>query len=203
MKTHRILLIISIFTLSAFSLLLSSCKEDEPPAKPKLSFDKTSITVNEADKEIEVKIKLDKPTSERFYITYELDGTATDKVTAGPNSAYDYEIKDDYLEAKIDKDDTTAIIKIQLYSDFEIEDKETILISIKSVDSENIEITREDDIKITITQEDGLLVVLEWPAQTATAKADMDLLLRVGANTSTWDRVFNGSVQLRIIGNFY
>lgn len=194
MKTYRTLLVISIFTLSAFCLLLSSCKDDVPPAKPKLSFDKSSMTVNEADGEIEVKIKLDKPTSERFYITYELDGTATDKVNAGSGS-YDYEIKEDYLEAKIDKDDTVAIIKINLYSDIELEDPETIQISIKSVDSENIEITREDDIKITITQEDGLIVVLAWPAQTATAKADMDLLLRVGATTSAWDGVINGSVQ--------
>ena len=194
MRTYRSLLVIFSFTLSLFSLMLFSCKEDEPPTKPKLSFDKSSMTVNEADGEIEVKIKLDKPTSERFFITYELDGTATDKVNAGSN-AYDYEITDDYLEAKIDKDDTVANIKIKLSSDFEIEDPETILISIKSVDSENIEITREDDIKITINQEDGIVAVLAWPAQTATGKADMDLVLRAGASTSTWDGILNGSIQ--------
>ena len=164
MRSYRVFLIISVFLLSAVSLLLSSCKDDVPPAKPKLSFDKSSMTVNEADGEIKVKIKLDKPTSERFFITYELDGTATDKVKAGSNAS-DYEIKEDYLEAKIDKDDTVAFIKIKLFSDIELEDPETIQISIKSVDSENIEITREDDIKITINQEDGLVVVLEWPAQ--------------------------------------
>ncbi len=194
MKAYRSFLIISAFTISSLSLVVSSCKEDEPPSKPKLSFDKSSMSVNEADGEIEVKIKLDKPTPERFFISYELDGTAKDKVNAASNP-YDYEIKEDYLEAKIDKDDTVAIIKIELSSDFEIEDPETILISIKSVDSENIEITREDDIKITINQEDGVAVVLAWPAQTATGKADMDLILRAGANTSTWDGVLNASIQ--------
>ncbi|MEK6783253.1 MAG: Calx-beta domain-containing protein [Bacteroidota bacterium] len=195
MRTYSTLLVISVVTLFISGLLLSSCNKDEvPPAKPQLSFTESSMTVNESDGEIEVKLALDKPTSERFYITYELDGTATDKVNAGTNP-YDYEIKDDYLEAKIDKDDTVAIIKIQLYSDSELEDDETIQISIKSVDSENIEITREDDIKITINQEDGMIVVLEWPAQNDTAKADMDLLLRAGANTSTWDGILTGSVN--------
>lgn len=195
MKTYRTLLVISIFTLSAFCLLLSSCKDDVPPAKPKLSFDKSSITVNEADGEIEIKIKLDKGAFEDFKINYEVSGTALDKVTAGNTKAPDYEITSDYLETEIIKDDSIGIIKLKLYSDLSIEEDETIIISIKDVDSENIEITRNDDIKITVEQEDGMVVVLQWGigAGEKYTNVDMDLFL--------WAKGSDSNLGLTSIGS--
>lgn len=179
MKTYRTFLIISVFTLTVFGLLFSSCKEDEPPAKPKLSFDKSSLTVNEGDGEIEIKIKLDKGAFEDFTIAYELTGTAVDKVAAGTTKAYDYEITSDYLETEIVKGDSIGFIKIKLYSDLSIEEDEMIQISIKDVDTENIEITRNDDIKITVKQEDGMVVALQWGigAGEKYTDVDMDLFL--------------------------
>ena len=192
MKTNRTLLVISACTLFLFSLVLSSCKDDTPPAKPKLSFAKSTMTAKESDGDIEVKLKLDKATPERISITYELDGTATDYVS-DPDYA-DYKITSDYLEAIIEKGDSIALIKIKLYSDFDVEGDETIQISIKDVDSENIEITRDDLIKVTVQQEDGMVVLLKWPAASSTAGgADMDIILRVGASTSTWDGILTGS----------
>ena len=82
-RTYPALLIISILTLAISSLILSSCKEDEPPTKPKLSFSEATKTINEADGKIEIKIKLDKGAFEDVTIAYELSGTALDKVTAG------------------------------------------------------------------------------------------------------------------------
>jgi len=195
MKTYRTLLIISGFTLTVFSLMFSSCKEDEPPAKPKLSFDKSSLTVNESDGDIEIKIKLDKGAFEDFTITYELTGTAVDKVAAGTSKAYDYEISSDYLETEIVKGDSIGFIKIKLYSDLAIEDDEMIQISIKDVDTENIEITRNDDIKITVKQEDGMVVALQWGigAGEKYTDVDMDLFL--------WAKDTSGEFGLTGIGS--
>jgi hypothetical protein len=176
--------------------MLSSCKKShETPVKPKLSFSEATKTVKESDESIDITMTLDKPAPEAISITYELGGTAKDKVSAGTTSAFDYEITSSYLETKIKKGESTGTITVKLYSDFGLEDDETIEISIKSTDSDNIEITRDDIIKITVQQEDGLLIGLEWPAPTPTANADMDLILRVGANTSTWDGVLTGSAQ--------
>ncbi len=185
MKTYRTSLIMCAFTMSVVSLLFSSCKEDEPPAKPKLSFDKSSLTVNEGDGEIEIKLKLDKGAFEDFTIAYELTGTAVDKVSAGTTKAYDYEISSDYLETEIDKDDSIGIIKIKLYSDLSIEEDEMIQISIKDTDSENIEITRNDDIKITVKQEDGMVVALQWGIGAGEKYTDVDMDLFLWAKGTT------------------
>ena len=195
MRKYSILFVAGV-VLFFFSAMLSSCKKNhEDPVKPKLSFSETTKSVNEADGDIEITMTLDQPAPEAVSITYELSGTAKDKVSAGTTSAYDYEITSGYLETKIKKGETSGKILITLFSDFALEDDEIIEISIKSTDSDNIEITRDDNTKITVVQEDGLLIGLEWPAPTSTANADMDLLLRVGANTSTWDGVLTGSAE--------
>jgi hypothetical protein len=184
MRTYRALLIIAISTLTLFSLVLSSCKEDEPPTKPKLSFSEATKTLNESDGEIEIKIKLDKGAFEDVIVGYELSGTALDKVTAGTTKSYDYEITSDYLETEIVKGDSIGIIKLKLFSDLEIEEDETIVISITETDSENIEITRNDDIKITVKQEDGMVVLLEWGVGTGEKYIDVDMDLFLWAKGS-------------------
>ena len=195
MRKCRILLI-SIVSLSLFILLMSSCKKShETPVKPKLSFSEATKTVKESDGTIDITMTLDKPSPEAVSITYELSGTAVDKVTAGTNAAYDYEITSSYLETKIKKGETIGTISVKLYSDFNLEDNEDIQIAIKNTDSQNIEITRDDNIKITVTQEDGLIVLLEWPAPTVDSLADMDILLRAGQNTATWDGILSGSAK--------
>ena len=192
--------VVFIIVLAFFSQFLSSCKKShETPVKPKLSFSNPTMTVKESDGTVDVNVELDKPSPEAISITYELAGTAKDKVTAG-NSSYDYEIPSSYLEVKIPKGQSTGSISIKLYSDFALEDDETIEITLKSVDSDNIEITRDDNIVITVKQEDGLIVLLEWPNPTVDSLADMDLILRVGANTSTWDGVLTGSVSESFTG---
>ncbi len=177
-----------------FMTAISSCKDDEPPAKAKLSFAESSITYNEADDIIEIQVKLDKPATEDFTAEYELNGTAQDEETATQNSPADYMIIEDlsdYGEIDIDKGETVGIIQIQLYTDFELEDDETIEISLIDVDSDKVELTRDDETEITLQQEDGLIIRLSWPSATV----DMDLLVRIGATTSTWEGILTGSVN--------
>lgn len=170
-----------LFVSILFSLIvvfISSCKDDEPAPKAKLSFAESTITVNEADDVIEIEIVLDKPVKEDITVEYSLKGTAEDVVSGGE----DYEIISDYLEVDIDEGETTGIIEIQLYSDLSFEDSETIEIELENVDSDAVELTSNDDIEIVVEQEDGLGIVLQWPSQTV----DMDLILRAGSNTTTW-----------------
>ncbi len=203
MRKYSILFVTGV-VLSLLSAMLSSCKKNhETPAKPKLSFSETTKTVKESDGTINITMRLDQPSPEAIDVTWELGGTATDKVAAGTTGNTDYEITSSYLDTKIKKGDTTGTITIKLYSDVLLEDDEIIEITIKNVDSNNIEITRDDVIKITLQQEDGLLVGLQWPAPTATLNADMDIILRYGANTSTWDGILTGSANPSFTGPEY
>ena len=67
-------------------------------------------------------------------------------LAAGTTAPADYEVISDYLELEIPKGETIGIIELDLYSDSDFEDDETIELSIEEVDSEAIEITREDEM---------------------------------------------------------
>jgi hypothetical protein len=147
------------------------------------------MTVNEDDGTIEIQVELSKAASEDITIEYTLDGSAIDLISAGNQYNPDYEILGDYLEFEIAKGETTGIIEIQLYSDFQLEDPETIEIEIQDVDGGNVEITNDDDITITIEQEDGMAIVLDWPDPVGDQNADMDLVLRIGETTAALDDI--------------
>src|SRR5258706_8117333 len=187
MRKYSILFVTGV-VLSLFSAMLSSCKKNhETPVKPKLSFSETTKTVKESDGTIDITMTLDQPAPEAVDVTWELSGTATDKVAAGTTASYDYEITSTYLDTKIKKGENTGTITIKLYSDLEVDDNEVIDISIKDTDSQNIEITRNDEIKITVKQEDGIGITLAWGVGTGEnyTDVDMDLLLWAEDNTST------------------
>ena len=188
-------LFVSASILFGFGLFFTACDDDEPPVKPKLSFGVSTLTTKESDANLIIEIVLDKAASEDITIDYSLGGTAIDEITAGTTADPDYEVISDYLEVEIEKGETTGTIELDLYTDGIIEDDENIEISIEDVDSDQIEITRDDEINITLKQEDGMVVVLEWPAPTADKSADMDIILRVGQNTTTWDGVLNVAIE--------
>lgn len=187
-------LLLSAAALSAFSLVLSSCKDDEPPAKPKLSFASTTLTAKESDENLLIEIVLDKAASQEITIDFTLDGSAAEKVAAGTSSPYDYEVVSDYGEVTIAKGETTGTIEIDLLSDFDLEDDETIEIAIDKVSFEDIEITRDDEVTITVQQEDGLIAALEWGVGDGEdyKTVDMDLFL--------WAE--NTSAQLTLLPQF-
>src|SRR5690606_3731315 len=110
------------FALSAVMVVglgfgLSSCKDDDPPVPPKLSFEQSEMTVNESDGEIEVALKLDRPYNKDLRVEYNLGGTANDQAAVGTADA-DYEIDEDpELDpgvVLIKSGQTTGAIKIQL-----------------------------------------------------------------------------------------
>jgi hypothetical protein len=161
----------SLATVIVLGVALSSCKDDDPPVKPKVSVSAATMTVKESDGTIEVEVTLDKPAPKDISIEYSLGGTAVDRATVSANQAFDYEITEDPGEINIDKGQSKGVIKIDLNSDAFIEDPEVIEIQLESA-TEGIELTRDDEIKVTINQEDGLIVALYWPAPTSTAVAD-------------------------------
>ncbi len=193
----NIIAFLSMFTVLALSIGLSSCKKDDepPPVKPKLSFASPTLAVKEADGTVKVEVTLDNPTPEDIVITYTLAGTAKNKASVTANQAFDYEILSEAGEIEILKGGTTGIIDLMLTSDYFLEDPETIEIKIGDVDSQNIEITREDEILITLDQEDGLLIGLSWPPPTADSVADLDILVRKGKTSAAWEGFVTGSIQ--------
>ncbi|HYG19904.1 MAG TPA: Calx-beta domain-containing protein [Ohtaekwangia sp.] len=164
----------------------TSCsKDDDDPKsqeKAKLSFALAELTVNEADGTFEVEIILDKAASEDFVVEYEIDGSAQDDATASDETPpSDYEFVGDRGEVEIPAGETSAVIEIRLFPDFLVENDETIELSIVDVDSDEVEITRDDEMEIIVGQEqDGILVALEWDDELYT-DVDLDLFIRVAA----------------------
>jgi hypothetical protein len=192
MKKH-LGVVLSLVCLCGF-LLLSACGEDEPPIAT-ISFASPEITVNEADDVIEIEVTLNRPAEADFFIDYTVSGSAQDAATAGANVPVDFEILEDlndYGEIEIKKGETKGIIEIQLYSDFDFENDETIEIQLESEDGKYAELTRDDELEITVAQEDGLAIVLDWndPAYT---NVDMDLFL--------WAQNTGGSLGLTNIAS--
>jgi len=193
-------LLLSSTILSAFVLFVSSCDDDEPPVKPKLSFGLSTLTAKESDGNLIIEVILDKPATEDITIDYALGGTAVDDVTAGTTADPDYEVVGDYLEVEIEEGETTGTIELDLYTDALLEEDETIEISIEDVDSDQIEITRDDEINITLLQEDGIVIALTWPAPAADKSADMDIILRVGQTTATLTSFLNVAAEASFQG---
>jgi len=199
MSKYSIMLKYNILYLTAFSaacLMVTSCGDDTPPAKPKLSFASSEMTVKESDGTIEAQLVLDKPASKDIIIDYKVSGTAKDDVAAGTTAPSDYTINGTYGEVTIAKGETTGSISFEIYSDSDFEDDETIIFSIDKVDSEDIEITREDDITITVTQEDGLIILLEWGVGASPAYTDVDMDLFLWAENSSSVLVRTGYIGL-------
>lgn len=185
----------SVIGVGVLGLLVSlaSCKEDEVPVG-QLSFEQSTISFKESDDIVEIEVTLNRPAHEDVTIDYTIDGTALDKETS--NDAYDFEILEDlsdYGEIEIEKGETTGIIQIQLYSDFDYEDTETIEIRLEEDDSEFVELTRDDEIEISIDQEDGLIILLEW-GETYT-DVDMDLFWLAEDNVGDLVHTGIGSVN--------
>lgn len=187
----------SLAGLIGMCALLPSCKEDEPPVKPKLSVAEKTLTLKESDGEVEIELVLDKAATQDIEIDYSIGGTANEEVKIGNKGNPDYKITSDYLKCQIKAGETKGVIKLELYSDIGLEDDETIEIQIEEVDWDGIEITREDEVNITLKQEDGLLVVLAWGVGAGEnyVDVDMDLFLWAEDASSTLVNTGIGSVQ--------
>ncbi|MDZ7647605.1 MAG: hypothetical protein U5K54_10765 [Cytophagales bacterium] len=173
----------SLALLGAFGLAFTSCKDDEPE-KFNLTFASATGSAKESDLEIQIEIKLDKPAPEDISVKFQLSGIALDDVRAdAENDFADYEVDSDYDEIVIAQGETSATITLIPYSDDVIEDDETIIVSITAVDNVNVIFDATQLSTTTLTQEDGVIVLLEWPeSNTADGFVDMDLIVRIGPN---------------------
>ncbi|HEY9045879.1 MAG TPA: Calx-beta domain-containing protein [Ohtaekwangia sp.] len=188
------MLTLSILTLGAFGVMLSSCGKDDEPTTYQLTFSKTSDAVSESAGTLDVTVTLDKAAPEDLTVKYSIDGTTTDETEATSTDPEDFSIDGDLGEVVIKKGETTGTISLILYSDDLLEDDETIKFTISSVNNSNVKLTTNQSIEITLQQEDGVVVLLEWPDASTDGVADMDLLVRMGETANDWDGILTGSV---------
>jgi hypothetical protein len=164
--------LLSLSVVCMVSLVFSSCKEDEPPAMPRLSIEAPELTVAESVGTIEVKVLLDRAYSQDVTVEYSLSGTAVDIETAGSAALADYEVVGGTGEVDIDKGETEGIIEIEIYGDTGFEEDETIIVQIDDVDTEDIEITNDDEMEITITNDDSKVVASVTTASITVSESD-------------------------------
>lgn len=158
--------LLAVTLVVAVGFGLSSCKDDEPPAKPKLSFAETSMTVNEDDGLIEVELVLDKAHSKDLRIEYELGGTASDQDVVGTATA-DYKIDGDHGLVEIESGETTGVIRLQLFPDAGFESDETIEIAIIDINTDEVVLTADDETVVTVVNDDEQLTA-SFPSATMT-----------------------------------
>jgi hypothetical protein len=158
------------------------------------TFSETEMTVSESDGLLEIEVKLDKAAGKDITVEYTLSGSAVDSLTA-----WDQEIAADYYidgvsgEVEIAEGETVGVIKIQLYTDFVVEDAiaggvldpETIEITLTGANN-GVAIGDDDKLNIHLKQQDGRIIALDW-ADPTTDSADMDLFYWVGEFGSSTD----------------
>lgn len=188
-------LILSVAVLVGAGLGFSSCKDDEPPVPPKLSFAESAMTVNEDVGVIDVELVLDKPYSRDLNVEYTLGGTASDQDAVGTANA-DYEVVGTHGVVVIESGATSGTIKIEIYSDAAFEDDETIEISIIDVNTSDVQLTADDEIVITITNDDAQAVAVFGAASLTVNEADglVDLVVELN-NPASSDLIINYTVE--------
>lgn len=170
--------ILSIAILVGFGLGFTSCKEDEPPVPPKLSFAESSMTVDEGDGIIRVEVVLDKPYSKDLNIDYQVGGTASDQDAVGTVGA-DFEIDGTHGVVQIASGQTSGFIEIEIYDDVVFEEDETIVLSLFDTNTSDVQLTAEDEIEIIIANDDSKVVASFATATMTTNEADGTALVLV------------------------
>jgi hypothetical protein len=168
---------LSLFSLCVILVLgLSACKDDEPFVKPKLSFANETAQVAENGGSVEVQVVLDKAAPTAITIQYEIGGTAV--------SPADYSIVGTEGEVDIPQGQTSATIKIDIVNDATYEGNETIELDIQDVDSDDIEITTDDEVVITITEDDPQAVASFATTELTLKESDNEELLEIQVSLS-------------------
>jgi hypothetical protein len=148
------LIILSLTILTSLTFVISSCKEDEPPAKPVVSFKTDKLSVSEGNGTLEVEVELSSPAPSDLTIEYNLAGTAVD-LEAAPNVASsDYSIEGGSGELEIEAGATSGSITILLLADNGYEDNETIEIELDDAGSNATVSDENSAIEITIVNDD-------------------------------------------------
>ena len=143
----------SIALVIAVGVGFSSCKDDDPPAKPRVSFAETEITVNEDDGILEIEVVLDRAYSKDLRIDYELGGTASDQDVVGTATA-DYEVVGDHGVVEIEAGETRGVIELDIYSDAGFESDETIEVALIDTNTDEVILSENNETVITLKNDD-------------------------------------------------
>ena len=170
---------LSICSVCALLLLgISSCKDDDEPfVKPKLSVGTETVTIGEGGGTAEVEIVLDKAAPTDITVEYSLGGTAV--------SPADYSIVGTEGEIDIPQGQTSATIKISIVNDVVYECDETIEIELQDVNSDDIEITNDDEAIVTITEDDAQSIASFATAALTVKESDNETLLDIQISLSS------------------
>ncbi len=154
----------------------------------KVSFAAATLTINESFSEMhEIVVQLDQPAPSDLTINYDIgewlqtggtgliQGVAIDTLRASglsgfPEDYWDYYIDGTSGQLTINAGETSGVIRINVLSDFILEDDETITLTLKP--STGVTVGTTPEIVITVQQEDGRIVILDWDPED---DADMDL----------------------------
>ncbi len=167
--------------------------EDDPQAT--VSFPTTTMTVKESDNEelLEIQVSLSTAAPQAITIQYEFahndqESFAIDDIYAAaqtpviPEQFVDFEVDGGQPQVVIPQGANSAVIKLQLFSDFLLEDDETINITLTSANGATI--GTNNKMTITLAQEDGKAILLVWDDDYT--DVDMDMFLWVGETITTF-----------------
>ena len=141
-----LLLFLSILTVAGVGVTLSSCESEDPPPNPKVNFARATRTLSESAGTLEVEVTLDRASDKSIVIGYDIDGDAEE--------GDDYEIPVDIGEVEIPAGSTTGVFEIVITNDTKFESNEKIELRITDA-PDNVEIGEEDEMVITITEDDS------------------------------------------------
>jgi hypothetical protein len=171
------LIVLSLAILASITFAISSCKEDEPPAKPVVSFDDETQVAQEGAGIVNIVVELDKPAPNDITVEYTLAGTAVDLELAPNVAASDYSIVGGTGELEIEKGESSGVIQIDLRSDASYEGDETIELELDDAGAEAtisdekstmVFTIKDDDPKpaitfasssITVNEDDGVIEI--------------------------------------------
>lgn len=144
----------TLLILTGVVISFSSCKDDEDSGPLQLSFTETEMTVEESGT-VEIEIALSGNAPEDIVIEYEVSGSATEVEDAIGENIADYEIDGGDREIVIPKGQRTGTIELTISEDASFEVDETIELRIDDVSKDNVVLTSDDEIVITIENDDG------------------------------------------------
>lgn len=173
--------------------------DDDPQIQA--SFATTTLTVNESDNAdlLELQVSLSSPALQAVTIQYQLahpdgGGFAVDDIWGAaeevPEQYYDFAIEGGSQEVVIAQGATAGVIQFQLFSDFHLEDPETIEITLTTA-TNGVQIGTNNKMTVTVEQENGKAIVLVW--DDAYTDVDMDLFLWAGTDAADLGFVANSA----------
>lgn len=189
---------LSLAAVAAMSVSFFSCKDDEDPVKPVITFQQAARTVGEDAGTIDVLLQLDVDAPQDLKVRYSLSGTASE----GTSSSADYQVLGSFGEVSVAKGASSGTIQLQIRNDDAVEPDETIIITLTEVVNNAATIGSTNVTTITVTSDDqGSAVSFATAARTVVESdglIDIDLTLdKVASQALTVNYSFNYNFEQR------